>query len=460
MTSPTRRVPVDHPMTICVVGAGYVGLTAAACFAALGHEVRCVETNIGRLATLRSGGMPIFEPGLAELVTDGLRSGRLSFTSDMVVAAPGADVALLCVGTPPRADGHPDLRQLAAAATELARAATADIVAAVKSTVPPGTCEAIEMLASEAARSDVRVRVVSNPEFLRESHAVADFFDPDRVVIGADDAPAGDLVARLYPPGWPVLSCDRRSAELVKYASNTFLAVKISFANEIAGLCERVGADAASVLAGVGLDTRIGPAFLTHGPGFGGSCLAKDLTGLIATAAAVSYPTPLAAAAHNVNLAARARVVTKLETTLGPLAGKRIAVLGLAFKAGTDDTRYSPAVTIVDQLNAVGAEVSAYDPMADTANLAARGADDPYDAAGGADALIIATAWPQFARLDLARLASVMAGRVILDAVGALDAATTEAAGFELVGLGRGTPDTFHAVVVPPLEWALDVVMA
>ena len=316
------------------------------------------------MATLSRGEIPIHEPGLAGLVAAGRAGGRLVFTADVAAAAAGADVALLCVGTPPRDDGHPDLRQVAAAAAEVSRAATGDLVLAVKSTVPPGTCEALELIAAEAAPPGVRVTVVSNPEFLREGRAVTDFFHPDRVVVGADDQASGALVAGLYPPRWTRLRCDRRSAELIKYAANTFLAVKISFANEIAGLCEELGADATPVLAGVGLDQRVGPDFLAHGPGFGGSCLGKDLSGLIHVGAALGLRSPIARAAQEVNAWARTRPVDKLEGALGPLAGRRVAVLGLAFKPGTDDVRDSPAVSIVASLLDRGADVRTYDPVA------------------------------------------------------------------------------------------------
>ncbi len=450
------NVRVAQPKRICVVGAGYVGLTAAACFAALGHEVRCVEQDPGRLGTLLRGRIPIYEPGLEELVGAGLASGRLRFTGEMADAIAGASVALLCVGTPPREDGHPDLRQMAAAATEVARAASHDVVLVVKSTVPPGTCEALELLASEAADPGVRVTTVSNPEFLRESQAVDDFFHPDRVVVGADDDGAGALVAGLYPSAWPLLRCERRSAELVKYAANTFLALKISFANEIAGLCERVGAEATSVLAGVGMDQRIGPSFLAHGPGFGGSCLVKDVSGLIATSEALGYATPVAQATLEVNTWARQRVVDKLRHALGPLGGRRVAVLGLAFKPGTDDIRDSPAIDIVAGLLEEGAAVTTHDPVAVASQFAHLASEDPYTAARGADALVVATGWPEFALMDPARLAAAMAGRLVVDAVGVLDAQAAARCGLEVIALGRPSLDAFHPVVVAPLEWCLD----
>ncbi len=445
---------------ICVVGAGYVGLTAAACLAALGHRVRCVESDLRRLSLLRSGLIPIYEPGLAELVERGLASGRLAFTSDIDAAVPGAEVVFLCVGTPPRPDGHPDLRQLAAAARQVAAAATSDLVVAVKSTVPPGTCEAMQLLSDDAAHPDVRISVASNPEFLRESQAVSDFFHPDRVVVGADDEDTGRAVANLYPSDWPMLRCDRRSSELIKYASNTFLAMKISFANEVAGLCEHVGADAASVLDGVGMDERIGSSFLAHGPGFGGSCLPKDVSGFVATADALGYTTPIARAVLEVNEWARSRVVDRLIGQLGPLTGKRITVLGLAFKAGTDDVRDSPAVSIVERLLDEGAVVSTFDPVADPEPLRHLGHRDASSAMTGADAVVIATAWEEFALLDVASMESVMSGSLVLDMVGVLNLEKAAASRLDVVVPGRGTADTFHPVMVAPLEWALDAVLS
>lgn len=326
--------------TVCVVGAGYVGLTGAACLAELGHTVRCVETDPDRLAQLQAGGVPIVEPGLLELLTEHRRSGRLTFTGDVHQAVPGAQVALLCVGTPPQPSGEPDLRQIGDAACQVAAAATADLVIAVKSTVPPGTCEALELLCAEHAGSGVRVHVGSNPEFLRESHAVHDFLFPDRVVVGAEEPAAARLLAELYPTGTTTeVICDRRSAELIKYAANTFLAVKISFANEVAELCTRLGADSDAVLQGVGLDPRIGGAFLGAGPGFGGACLPKDVAALIATGHAAGHPMLIARAADEVNRTRQDHVVTSLDTALGGLVGAQVTVLGLAFKPDTDDVR-------------------------------------------------------------------------------------------------------------------------
>jgi UDPglucose 6-dehydrogenase len=453
IASPRPRAA--RPTRLCVVGAGYVGLTAAACLAEAGHTVTCLEADPERLALLKAGRIPIVEPGLAEMVARSRQAGRLRFTDDVAEAIEGTGYALLCVGTPPGIDGSPDLRQIGHAARQLAATAGSDLILIVKSTVPPGSCEALEILAADAAAPEVRVRAVSNPEFLRESRAVADFFAPDRIVVGADDPELGRAVAALYPPGGHVLVCDRRSAELIKYAANTFLAVKISFANEVAGLCERLGADARPVLQGVGLDARIGGAFLSPGPGFGGSCLPKDLSGFLAVAASVGYEAPLAAAARAVNRRATEAVVAKLELALDGVRGRRLGVLGLAFKPGTDDTRDSPAVALIHALAARGGLVSTYDPLGRCRELPAEVFHDPYVAARGVDGLVVATAWPEFADLDPLRLRSEMAGTVLVDAVGALHGQGWREAGFSLYGVGWGLPSSLHPVVWPPITWAV-----
>ncbi len=453
MTIPFRPRAVT-PVHLAVIGAGYVGLTAAACMAESGHDVTCVEASPRRLGMLLEGVMPIYEPGLGEMVARNVASGRLRFTSDVAEGMRGARHALLCVGTPPRPDGTPDLTQISRAARDLAAEATADLVLIVKSTVPPGTCEAIEILASEAARPGVRVHAVSNPEFLRESRAVEDFFNPDRIVVGSDDPEIGREISELYPAGHPVVVCDRRSSELIKYAANTFLAVKISFANEVAGLCELLGADAGPVLRGVGLDSRIGTAFLHPGPGFGGSCLPKDLSGFLATASSLGYTAPVAEAALAVNQRAPLAVIEKLEAALGPLAGRRIAVLGVAFKPGTDDTRDSPAIGVVRELAARGARVAVHDPMASSPELPAVTAQTPLAAAAMADALVVATGWPEYAEIEPAATRDAMAGSTLVDASGILDADAWERAGFSVYGVGAGLPTSVRPVVWQPITWA------
>jgi len=448
------------PTRLCVVGAGYVGLTAAACLAEAGHNVTCLEAAPDRLAMLEAGEMPIFEPGLAEIVARNRAAGRLRFTADVAKAMDRTEFALLCVGTPPRQDGTPDLTQIAAAARQLAAVVEGELILIVKSTVPPGSCEALEILATEVAGPTARIRVTSNPEFLRESRAVADFFAPDRIVVGADHDALGRRVADLYPAGSAVLICDRRSAELIKYAANTFLAVKISFANEVAGLCELLGADASPVLEGVGLDARIGGAFLGPGPGFGGSCLPKDLSGFLATAASLGYQAPIASAALEVNERAPAGVVAKLELALDGLRGRRIAVLGVAFKPGTDDTRDSPGVALVRSLADRGALVSVHDPLARCEGLPATVHADAYGAAHGADGLVIATGWPIFAELDPAALRREMAGTVLVDAAGVLRGQSWHEAGFSLYGVGWGLPSSLHPVIWQAITWAVPAASA
>ncbi|MHB1535447.1 MAG: UDP-glucose dehydrogenase family protein [Acidimicrobiales bacterium] len=439
---------------VCVVGAGYVGLTAAACLAQLGHRVRCVEADPDRLARIQRGQIPIHEPGLDELVGAGVAEGRLEFFADIHPALEGAELALLCVGTPPQPSGEPDLGHLARAARQLAAAATADLIVVVKSTVPPGTCEALELVCAEASAPGILVRVASSPEFLRESQAVGDFLAPDRVVVGTNHPDVAATVASLYPAGSTVVYCDQRGAELVKYAANTFLAVKISFANEVARLCEALGTDAATVLAGVGLDRRIGTAFLAPGPGYGGSCLPKDVAGFRAVGEALGAGTLLADAAAQENAHARQAVVDKLALVLGSLAGKRVGVLGLAFKAGTDDTRDSPGLHIAHQLVAAGADVRCYDPLASSVQVPGTNTASIDGALAGADAVVVTIASAEFASLVPSDLAAAMRGNVVLDAAGILDLVAFSMAGLTVYGIGRGAPTDFHAIVWPPLRWA------
>ncbi len=445
-----RHAPLES-RRVCVVGAGYVGLTAAACLSHLGHRVALVEADAHRLDQLRQGVVPIHEPGLDRLMADGVAAGTLAFFGEPGPALPGSEVAFLCVGTPPQPTGVPNLGLLAGAAREVAAAATSDLVVVVKSTVPPGSCEAIELVCQEHARPGVSVSVVSSPEFLRESSAVEDFLWPDRVVVGADDPSIGRMVASLYPPGCPVVLTDRRGAELVKYAANTLLAIKVSFANEVAGLCDALGTDATTVLEGVGLDHRLGTAFLGPGTGYGGSCLPKDVAGFRAVGEALGTPTYLADAATRQNDRARREVVRKLHRILGPLAGRQVAVLGTAFKAGTDDTRDSPGLDIAAQLGAAGAGVRLHDPLA---SGAAGQVESVAEALDGADALVVATTAPEYGELPATAVAAGMRGRTVVDAAGVLDLRAYLDAGLSIYGVGRGLATEFPAIVWPPLRWA------
>lgn len=427
------------PADITVVGAGYVGLTTAACLAHLGHGVVCSDIDETRIARLNRGDVPIREPGLAELVRAGLDAGRLSFVHGSAAAAARADFVYLCVPTPAAADGGTDMSYLRAAAAEIGPSLRPGAVVVNKSTAPAGTTR---MLAQALGRDDVAV--ASNPEFLRQGSAVRDFLDPDRIVVGAADGEVAARVAGLYSGlDAPVLTCDPASAETIKYAANSFLATKLSFTNAVAALCEAVGADVDDVLLGVGYDRRIGRDYLRPGPGWGGSCLPKDTSALVAASAAAGYDFELLRSVLAANAAQFDRIVAKVACRVG-LAGSRIALLGLAFKAGTDDARDSPALQIARRLTGSGAAVYAYDPAV-MANAATDEAGivvtaDAYAACEGAAALVVATGWDEFRQLDFGRIAALMAERHVVDGHNLLDREALEALGFTYSGVGRG-PD-------------------
>ncbi len=441
---------------VLVVGAGYVGLTSAVCLAHLGHEVLCVESNPARLRPLLQGKSPIHEEGLDELLKEGLERGNLRFVPQVQGSLDGIEVVMLCVGTPKDDMGNPDLTQLAKAAREVAAWATSDLVTVIKSTVPPGTCEAIELLCADYTEDKLKISVVSSPEFLRESQAIYDFMNPDRVVIGASNEGDALLVSELYPESDELILTDRRSAELIKYAANAFLAVKISFANEVASVCEALGADTITVLAGVGSDHRIGKEFLRPGPGYGGSCLPKDVAGFQALGDSLNVSTPLVRTAAQINNQRAGEMIDKLEMALLSLSGKTIAVWGLAFKPGTDDARDSPSLRMIDALTDKGAIVQCYDPLAKVENLRALRFDTAADALILADALVITTAWDEFARIPAKQVRSLMRGRVVLDTVGSMDLYDYERAGFTTYGIGRGVPTAFHPIIWSPLKWSID----
>src|SRR6202045_4792833 len=385
-------------MRIAMIGTGYVGLVSGACFADFGHQVTCVDKDADKIAALRRGEIPIFEPGLDALVASNVKAGRLDFTTDLKKPVIEADAVFIAVGTPSRrGDGHADLSYVHAAAREIAGALAGFTVVVTKSTVPVGTSDDVERIIQEA-RPDAEFAVVSNPEFLREGAAIQDFKHPDRIVIGTDDPRARQVMAELYRPLYlnqaPILYSDRRTAELIKYAANAFLATKITFINEIADLCEKVGADVQQVARGIGLDNRIGAKFLHAGPGFGGSCFPKDTVALIKTAQDAEAPLRIVETVAAVNDARKRGMARKVAAALGGnLRGKTIAVLGLTFKPNTDDMREAPSIPLITALQDMGAKVRAYDPAGMT-NAGAEFpgvafADGPYACAEGADALVI-----------------------------------------------------------------------
>ncbi len=423
-------------------GGGYVGLTYAAAFAHLGHDVVGLDIDAAKVHALNEGASPIFEPKLSDLLVAGLEAGRLSFTTDYAQAIPGADFAFICVGTPTGSDGHPDLRYLVAAAESIAQHGQGHTTVVNKSTVPVGSVDLVAQILGRSAQAGASFAVVSNPEFLREGAAINDLFHPDRIVLGASDRGAAEAVAALYAPlGAPVLITDPRSAEMIKYAANAFLATKISFINEVALVCERIGADITSVAEGMGLDSRIGPRFLQAGAGFGGSCFPKDVRALAAVAHDVGVDPTILTAVLGINAGMRATVVRKLATHLGGLAGKSVAVLGLSFKPDTDDIRESPAVDVIRRLVNEGVAVRATDPVAirhvavELPDIVL--VDDPYAAATGADAVVLMTEWPLYRSLDLEHLANAMRGQLLLDGRNAINRESATAAGLVYEGIGR-----------------------
>lgn len=427
---------------IAVVGTGYVGLTTGACLASLGHRVVCADINEDKVEALQGGQVSILEPGLPELVAEGLAAGRLEFVVGARNAVPDAEVVFLCVPTPMGEGGAADLAAMESVAAEVSELLRPACVVVNKSTVPVGTAaRTAELL----GRADVAV--VSNPEFLREGSAVADFLNPDRIVVGCDAQDAAERVAALYARlGAPTVLTDAASAEMVKYAANCFLAMKLSYVNAVAELCERLGADVLDVTEGIGYDRRIGQAFLSPGPGWGGSCLPKDTHALLQVAAAVDFDFGLLRASLDTNTRQRARMVDKVRDVVGgSLSGVRIGLLGLTFKAGTDDLRDSPALAVAALLRGEGAELVGYDPgvcaavpgMTDDVEVT----DDPVKVASGAAAIVVLTEWPEFRVLDWGRLAEVVEHRVVIDTRNLLDADVLRRVGFEVRGVGRAPRD-------------------
>ena len=411
-------------MRVAVIGSGYVGLVSGACFADFGHRVSCIDTDAGKIAALSRGNLPIYEPGLQDLVRSNLAQNRLDFSTDLSGPVGDADVVFIAVGTPSRrGDGHADLSYVYAAAREIAAALDGFTVVVTKSTVPVGTGDEVERIIRETQPS-ADFSVVSNPEFLREGAAIRDFKLPDRIVIGVEDERASKVMTDLYRPLYlnaaPIFYTRRRNAELIKYAANAFLATKITFINEIADLCESAGADVQEVARGIGLDNRIGAKFLHAGPGFGGSCFPKDAAALIKTGHDHGTPLRIVETVMAVNDQRKRAMARKVAAALGGnLRGKKVAVLGLTFKPNTDDMREAPSIALITALQDMGAAVTAYDPVGmeqakpllpDIAY-----AKDAYSSADGADALVIVTEWEQFRALDLARLKAIMARPVIVD---------------------------------------------
>jgi UDPglucose 6-dehydrogenase len=433
-------------MRVAMIGTGYVGLVSGACFADFGHEVTCVDKDRGKIAALERGEMPIFEPGLNELVAANARGGRLKFTTELAPAVAAADAVFIAVGTPSRrGDGHADLSFVHEAAREIARALDGFTVVITKSTVPVGTGDEVERIIRET-RPDAEVAVVSNPEFLREGAAIRDFKHPDRIVVGTVEPRAREVMGEIYRPLYlnraPIMFTDRRTAELIKYAANAFLATKITFINEIADLAEKVGADVQEVARGIGLDNRIGAKFLHAGPGFGGSCFPKDTVALMKTGQDNDAPLRVVEAVVAVNDARKRAMARKVAHALGgELRGKTVAVLGLTFKPNTDDMRESPSIPLITALQDMGAKVRAYDPegMEQAKTMVGNVAfcQDAYSCADGASALVIVTEWEQFRALDFGRLKKVMERPILVDLRNIYRPEDVAHAGFAYESVGR-----------------------
>ena len=435
-------------MRITMIGSGYVGLVSGACFADFGHEVTCVDLNQAKIEALQAGRIPIFEPGLDALVTENAAAGRLTFTTQLAPAVAAADVVFIAVGTPSRrGDGHADLSYVHAAAREIALAANGFTVVVTKSTVPVGTGDEVERIIRET-RPDADIIVVSNPEFLREGAAIEDFKRPDRIVVGLEDDRAREVMAEVYRPLYlnqaPLLFVGRRTAELTKYAGNAFLAMKISFINEMADLCEKTGANVQDVARGIGLDNRIGSKFLNAGPGYGGSCFPKDTLALVKTAQDYESPLRLVETTVAINDQRKRAMGRKVIAACGgDVRGKTIGILGLTFKPNTDDMREAPSLSIIQTLQDAGASIKAFDPegieMARTMMEGVSFGTDAYDVATGADCLVLVTEWNAFRSLDLKRLAEIMAEPNLVDLRNVYRRKEVEAAGLAYSSIGRPT---------------------
>ena len=455
-------------MRVCVIGTGYVGLVTGVCLAHIGHQVICVDNNEEKVKLMKSGQSPIYEPGLSELMQSATEAGRLEFTADLGLGVKHGEILFVAVGTPPLPTGESDTRYVEAVARGIgAHLDSGFRVIVNKSTVPIGSGDwvrrivldglADRQLSEEATGNgnDVNFEVISNPEFLREGSAIYDTFNPDRIVLGGNNAKAIAMMQELYQPiverkfsedpslpPVPVVVTDLSSAEMIKYAANAFLATKISFINEVANICDRVGANVTQVAKGIGLDSRIGNKFLQAGIGWGGSCFPKDVSALIHTASDYGYNTELLNAAVNVNTRQRVIIIEKLQQELKILKGKVIGLLGLTFKPDTDDMRDAPALNIIEQLNRLGAKVKAYDPIVSASGLS-HGLSgvlietDPQRLADACDALVIVTEWQEFLKLDYGKMSKLMVNPVIIDGRNFLEQTTLEQAGFRYIGIGR-----------------------
>jgi len=445
-------------MKVAIVGTGYVGLVTGACFADLGNDVTCVDIDKAKVKALRAGRIPIYEPGLQELVHRNSSEGRLTFTCDMAEAIPGREVVFICVGTPQKASGKSDLSYVFKAAEDAARHFTEFTVVVDKSTVPVGTAARLTRHLQEF--TEVGFEVVSNPEFLREGAAIKDFQNPDRIVIGAETERARETMGRLYSPharvNRPILYMNRETAELIKYAANAMLASRISFMNALTGLCEKIGADIKDVSTGIGLDDRIGPRFLQASPGYGGSCFPKDVRALVDTLESHQLNSQLFRAVDQVNEIHKKSHLARIQQFVPDLVGKRVALWGLAFKPRTDDIRESPALTLIEQLLEAGAQVTAYDPeaidntRAQFPNIEYTGT--PYDAVSGASAVVVMTEWDVFRNLDFLRIKELMSDPVVIDCRNIYKAEQLTTLGFDYVGVGRPSVSRQGATTQPETQ--------
>jgi UDPglucose 6-dehydrogenase len=429
-----------------MIGTGYVGLVSGACLSEFGHQVVCVDKDAAKVAALHKGVIPIFEPGLDEVVAANVKAGRLSFETDLKRAVAGADAVFIAVGTPSRrGDGHADLSYVFAAAEEIAASLTGYAVVVTKSTVPVGTSRQVESIIKKI-RADAQFDMASNPEFLREGSAIEDFRRPDRVVVGCDTDRAREVMKEVYRPLYlnetPILFTSRETSELIKYAANAFLATKITFINEMASLCEKVGADVQDVSRGIGLDGRIGSKFLHAGPGFGGSCFPKDTLALVKTARDAGAPSLIVEAVMQVNDERKLEMAKKIEAAFGGVKGKTIAVLGLTFKPNTDDMRDAPSLVIVPALQQAGATIRAYDPEGGKEARKLLNLDlckDAYDALSGADGVVILTEWNEFRALDFAKVKAALKSPLMVDLRNIYRPAQMAQVGFRYVSVGRNS---------------------